>query len=178
MYEHNLQRRTKKRSTYKQPYSKSGFRLAKKPLIKRLLIEHFLFFRRFINYFACSCFCEDVQNRQARCNEGCETIVCWANRCVGVILSYQYVFPDVPCVQKLYTETKMRRPTGQQPGTTSASRLGDNPLVNRSLCSSIGSWTCLALRRFTVTKRRRPTGQQPGTKSALRPAGKPRINRG
>ena len=33
---------------------------------------------------------------------------------------------------------KRRRSTVQQPGTKGASRLGDNPLVNRSLCSPIG----------------------------------------
>ena len=101
-------------------------------------------------------------------------------------------------VRKGFTETNRRRSTGQQPGTKSASRPGDKPLINPLstagfvpppvntgfslfvLPRRFPDMPCMRkkLPRHTSTKRRRSTRQQPGTKSASRPVDKPRINRG
>ena len=40
------------------------------------------------------------------------------------------VFPDMPCM-KGFTQTKRRRPTGQQPGRKSARGPADKPRINR-----------------------------------------------
>ena len=52
---------------------------------------------------------------------------------------------------KGFTKTNRRRYTGQQPGTKSAPRPGDKPLVNRGFCSSVGfkdELDCSCFRRF------------------------------
>ena len=40
------------------------------------------------------------------------------------------IFPDMPCMNRVYSDNK-RRYTGQQPGTKSASRPADKPRMNR-----------------------------------------------
>ena len=40
-------------------------------------------------------------------------------------------FPDMPCMKKGFTKTQRRRSTGLQPGTKSAFRPADKPLINR-----------------------------------------------
>ena len=52
------------------------------------------------------------------------------------IRSFQ--FQDMPCMKRVYRDKEKRRSTGQEPGRKSASRPGDEPVVNRGFCSSIG----------------------------------------
>ena len=57
----------------------------------------------------------------------------------------QKFFPDMFCMKRVYRDTK-RRYTGQQPGTKSAFRPGDKPVVNRGFCSSVGLHTISLVR--------------------------------
>ena len=125
-----------------------------------------MFPQRFTSDFLCSCWRRDVQNNCLQCAGGPEgrlaskatemSAPCSAQRrlappsalrcadptrplCVRVLDSTgsKWMFLDMPCMRRV-TETNRRRYTGQQPGTKSASRPGDKPVVHRRFCSSIG----------------------------------------
>ena len=52
--------------------------------------------------------------------------------------SYESAYSRTCLALKGFTETNRRRYTGQRPGTKSARGPGDQPVVNRGFCSSIG----------------------------------------
>ena len=77
----------------------------------------------------------------------CLLFGCTALYYVCCVMYIRHVFPDMPCMKKVYKDKKELRSTDQQPRTKSARGPADRPVVNRSLCFSIGSRTCLAKKK-------------------------------